>query len=383
MRSRISAVWRYGLATGLLGLVSIGAGAAPGLTGAVKTVSYQASASAALGVHVSGNELVNTHHQRVVLHGVDRSGGEWMCMHGTGIWDGPMGQPSVTAIKSWDVNAVRVPLNEACWNGQSYVNPADRGAAYRHAVEAYVRLLNRNGLIAIVELAFTDGLYTGPSSACSTAQAQCEKPMPDAAQAVPFWTSVARAFRGNDAVIFDLFNEPFPQAAAGSEDAGWQCWLRGGSACRGIGYPAAGMQRLVNVVRSAGANNVIMLGGIGWANDLTQWLRYEPFDPDHNLAASWHSYNFNSCVTASCWDRQVAPVIAKVPVIVGEMGENDCADTYINSLMRWLDARSASYLAWAWNVDFTCAAGPSLITSYTGAPTPFGAGYQSHLRSLR
>ena len=182
------------------------------------------------------------------------------------------------------------------------------------------------------------------------------KPMPDAAQSVPFWTSVARAFRGNDAVIFDLFNEPFPQAAAGSEGAGWQCWLRGGSACQGIGYPAAGMQRLVNAVRSAGANNVIMLGGIGWANDLTQWLRYEPFDPDHNLAASWHSYNFNSCVTASCWDRQVAPLIAKVPVIVGEMGENDCADTYINSLMKWLDARSASYLAWAWNVDFACAA---------------------------
>jgi len=353
------------------------------MTSMVKTVSYQGSASAALGMHVSGNELVNTHHRRVVLHGVDRSGGEWVCMHGTGIWDGPMGQPSVTAIKGWNVNAVRLPLNEACWNGESYVNPADRGAAYRAAVEAYVRLLNRNGLIAIIDLASTDGLYTGPSSACSTAQAQCEKPMPDAAQAVPFWTSVARAFRGNDAVIFDLFNEPFPQAATGSEDAGWQCWLRGGSACPGITYPAAGMQRLVNVVRSAGANNVIMLGGIGWANDLTQWLKYEPYDPDHNLAASWHSYNFNPCVTASCWDSQVAPVIAKVPVIVGEMGENDCADTYIGPLMQWLDARSASYLAWAWNVDFTCADGPGLITSYTGTPTPYGAGYQSQLRAQR
>ena len=76
-------------------------------------------------------------------------------------------------------------------------------------------------------------------------------------------------------------------------------------------------------------------------------------------------------------------MIAKVPVIVGEIGENDCADTYIDPLMNWLDSRNASYLAWAWNVDFNCAAGPGLITSYAGAPTSFGAGYQSHLRSLR
>ena len=91
------------------------------MIGRAKTVGYLESASAAPQLRVSGKELINAHGQRVVLHGVDRSGGEWVCMHGTGIWDGPMNQASVTAIKSWDVNAVRVPLNEACWNGESYV----------------------------------------------------------------------------------------------------------------------------------------------------------------------------------------------------------------------------------------------------------------------
>jgi hypothetical protein len=75
-------------------------------------------------------------------------------------------------------------------------------------------------------------------------------------------------------------------------------------------------------------------------------------------------------------------VIASVPVIAGEIGENDCADGYIDPLMAFLDAKSASYLAWAWNPDFSCSAGPSLITSYSGTPTAYGAGYQSHLRSL-
>ena len=142
------------------------------------------------------------------------------------------------------------------------------------------------------------------------------------------------------------------------------------------------MQTLVNAVRSTGAGNVIMLGGLEWSNDLTGWLSHEPVDPDHNLAASWHSYNFNACNTRSCWAGQIAPVTARVPVITGEIGENDCADTYIDPLMSWLNSKSTSYLAWAWNTDFNCASGPGLITSYTGTPTAFGAGYESDLRML-
>jgi endoglucanase len=228
---------------------------------------------------------------------VDRSGGEWSCTQGIGIWDGPVDQASITVMRSWDVNAVRVPLNEACWNGDSYVKSAYRGAAYRRAVVAYVSLLNRNGLVVILDLALTDGAYTGTASACSSARATCEKPMPDKAESVAFWSSVAKTFKGDDAVIFDLFNEPYPEAAVGSEAGGWRCWLQGGSECTGLGYQAAGMQTLVNTVRAAGAKNVIMAAGITWATDMTQWLKYEPVDPDHNLAASWHSYNFNTCVT--------------------------------------------------------------------------------------
>src|SRR6202030_1964159 len=126
------------------------------------------------------------------------------------------------------------------------VLPRYRGVRYRRAVQAYVRLLNRNGIVAILDLHWTDGAYTGPSSGCSSARAVCQKPMPDTAQSIPFWTSVARMFTGNNAVIFDLFNEPFPERAVGGRVAeGWRCWLRGGSACAGISYRVAGMQSLV------------------------------------------------------------------------------------------------------------------------------------------
>jgi endoglucanase len=333
-------------------------------------------------LQVSGGQLVSASGQQVVLHGVDRSGTEFACVQGWGIFDGPSDQASVSAMKSAGVNAVRVPLNEACWNGESYVNSAFSGTTYQSAIKAYVSLLNANGIVAILDLHWTDGAYSGNGAGCSSAQATCQKPMPDAAESVPFWSSVAATFKGNDAVVFDLFNEPFPeQADSNNETEGWQCWLSGGT-CTGISYPVAGMQTLVSAVRQAGASNVIMLGGLEWSNDLTQWLAHEPTDPDHDLAASWHSYNFNACSTQSCWTSQVAPVIAKVPVITGEIGENDCADGYIGPLMTWLDSQHTSYLAWTWNADFNCASGPGLISNYDGTPTAFGAGFESHLETL-
>jgi hypothetical protein len=360
---------------------------ATGYTPASVTLTEIAS-TAAPQVHVSGNELVDASGNQVVLHGMDRSGAEYACVQGWGFFDGPVDEASILAMKSWThVTAVRIPLNEACWNAESYVNPTYAGANYIAAVKNFVDLLNANGIVAIVDLHWTDGLYTGTSSGCSSAQAVCQKPMPDAAEAIPFWTSVASTFKGNNAVIFDLFNEPYASRATGSAVSGWQCWLSGGT-CAGIGYQAAGMQSMVSAVRSTGASNVIMLGGEEYANDLgtpgstsdPSILNYLPTDPDNNLAVSWHSYNFNTCDTQSCWTSEVAPVMAKVPVIVGEMGENDCGGSYIDSLTTWLNSENTSYLAWTWDAWGSC---PSvLITDYAGDPTPYGAAYQAILQAL-
>jgi endoglucanase len=141
---------------------------------------------------------------------------------------------------------------------------------------------------------------------------------------------VANAFKGADAVLFDLFNEPWPDNADNYASAAdeWKCWRDGGT-CGGITYPVAGMQSLVNAVRGTGATNVILLGGLAWSNDLTQWLTYKPTDPAGNLVAAWHVYNVNSCANAACWDSQIAPVAAQVPVVAGEIGQNSCAHDFI------------------------------------------------------
>ena len=334
-------------------------------------------------LRVSGTQLLNASNELVILHGVDRSGTEYACVQGHGIFAGPTGPASVTAMKNWGINAVRIPLNEACWNGESYVDPRYAGTNYQRAIKDYVRLLNDSGIAVILDLQWTDGRYKGNSSECSSAEALCLKPMPDAAQSVPFWTSVATAFKSDAEVIFDLFSEPFPDRALPTQADAWQCWLRGGRYCSpGIAYPVAGVQTLVNTVRATGANNLLMVGGLAFANNLTQWLRYEPSDPDHNLAASWHSYNSNGCATKQCWEAQVAPLAARVPVIAGEIGENDCTGRYVTPLMDWLDQRSAGYLAWSWNMASSCGSNEKLITNAGGTPSAYGTAVRAHLRAL-
>jgi endoglucanase len=141
------------------------------------------------------------------------------------------------------------------------------------------------------------------------------------------------------------------------------------------------MRDLIDAIRGTGAKNVILAGGLAYSNDLSQWLTYKPSDPAGNLAAAWHVYNFNTCSGESCWNATLAPVAAQVPLVAGEIGENTCAHSFIDRVMKWFDERDQSYLGWTWNT-WNCNSGPALISHYDGTPTSFGIGLRDHLRSL-
>jgi endoglucanase len=84
------------------------------------------SAEASPVIAVRGNNLVDGHGRIVRLLGVNRSGAEYACAQGWGFWDGPVDDASIRAMTSWGINAVRLPLNEACWLG---LHPGQRRAA--------------------------------------------------------------------------------------------------------------------------------------------------------------------------------------------------------------------------------------------------------------
>jgi hypothetical protein len=323
-------------------------------------------ATGAPSVHVQGNRLVDAGGRPVRLRGVNRSGAEYACAQGWGIFDGPTDSAAVAAIASWNANAVRVPLNETCWLGINGVAPAYSGTTYRAAIAGLVARLNRAGLVVILDLHW---------SASGSGIALGQAPMPNRDHSPAFWRDVAATFTGNDAVIFDLFNEPYPDNNTDSPEA-WRCWRDGGT-CSGMTFQAAGMQELVDSVRAAGATNVIMVGGIEYAADLASWLAYQPVDPLHDVAASWHVYNFSWCNTPACWDGAAATVAQRVPLVLGELGQDDGGSAFVNALMDWMDARSGSYLAWTWDV---WGQSLDLISSYDGTPTAYGLTFKTRFQ---
>jgi endoglucanase len=347
-----------------------GAGGAIGTTTSTTTASANTSATSTTsstsgglgnGLHVEGNKLVDNG-ATVRLLGVDRSGSEYSCIQSQGMFDGPVDQNAVNSIKSWHVNTVRVPLNEDCWLDINGAPGQFSGSMYQQAIAGFVTLLRQAGMYVILDLHWNAG---------GTNKSTGQQEMADADHGPAFWTSVASMFKTDQGILFDLYNEP--------HDIPWACWLSGG--CQTAGWTVAGMQQLLDAVRATGALNVVMAGGVAYASDLTGWLGNKPNDSAGNLAASFHTYNFTGCADTTCWTQQIQPVADVVPVITGELGENDCGQGYIDGYMTWADTAGVSYLGWAWNTA-NCSTFPALITDYSGTATGFGAGLQAHLATV-
>ncbi len=332
---------------------------------------------AAKALHVSGNKLVDTTGATVRLLGVNRAGSEYMCVpptKGAYTFDGPTGPNTITAMKSWHINTVRLPLNESCWLATGgTLQPADQ---YQADIEDYVQRLHAQGLYVILDLHW---------SSPDTRPATYQTTMAFAAHGTAFWTSVATRFKNDPMVIFDLYNEPILDAAdghnnnaVGDANAAWNCWQNGCGVTSGM---TAGMQSLLNAVRTTGATQIVIANGIDWAHKLDQWLTHKLTDATGNLIAGVHLYNNGGCTDQSCWNSTIANVAAMVPVVTGELGEVDCQHGFIDGYMTWADTHGVGYLGWAWNAQ-NCSTFPSLVTDNNGTPSMFGQGLHDHLLQI-
>ena len=343
------------------------------------------AATAPLSIAISGNHFVDGAGDTVRLLGVDQPSLEYACEQGWGEDDGMMDATDAAEIAAWHADAVRLPLNEDCWLGINGQPAYGTSAAYRQTVEDYVSTLEAAGVYVILDLH-----WTAPASAAADGQ----RPMPDA-HSTAFWSSVAATFAGDHAVVFDAFNEPYsPAANSSSEPAvSWDCWESGGCEIPaaadgttpddGDEYAAVGMQSLVTAIRNAGATQPIMLGGLSYANDLSGWLSHEPSDPEHQLAASFHVYEGNRCDAAGCWDSEVAPVAAQVPVVAGEFGQDCDGSNFDDTWMDWADGHGVSYLAWAWWDIYSSCDDYTVLADASGTPAaPNGTALHGHLLTV-
>lgn len=339
-----------------------------------------------VGIHVEGNRLVDASGAPIFLRGVNRSGSEYRCIQAGGFFDGACDEPSVRAMKTWNINAVRVPLNESCWLDINGAPPDFAGEAYREAIASYVHLLHKYELIPILELHWTRS---------GDAPADSLDPMPNVDHSPQLWSEVASYFAADDGVIFEPFNEPFPDQNRDTAEA-WSCW-RDGCIAKNWGdeaepYEAAGMQQLVDAIREAGARQLILLGGVQYSNALSGWLEHQPHDALGNIAPAWHIYNFNACSNEGCWSDAPLELSEKLPIVATEIGQDDCSSDFISPLMSFLDQHAAGYLAWSWNVQGQCQAAsmgnrgnpwPLISDFRTATPnSPYAEAFREHVLDM-
>lgn len=360
--------------------------------------------SAPPALHVSGNHFVDAKGATVQLRGVNVAGLEFVAVQGwlpDNPWGGATGEPTPNwkSMTRWKVNVVRIPLNEASWLGKPCTmvdgkqrNP-DPGHNYHDTVKRAVDGASSAGLYVILDLH-----WNAPNGACPLAQ----NPMADAEGSVAFWTQVAAEFKGKPNVLFELFNEPYFFWLTGGETP-WGVMRDGGTLTQYVtgdaakyqiahDWKTAGMQGLLDAVRSTGATNIVLVGAPSWSQDLSEWVAYKPDDPLKQIAAVWHAYPNSGTPgdakaaqpkfgdVAFQWTQAVLD--AGYPVVISEFGDHNAPGTtdapFVSRLLPWADQHGASYLGWAW--DAWQDKNNVLIKNSAGDPTDgYGVYVKQHL----
>lgn len=367
---------------------SVVLGSASGIVNVQAAAPTPTPVPGGLSISVSGNKLVSADGAPVFLHGVNRSGAEYACISNSGVFSGPTDQASVDAMKAWNINSVRIPLNEDCLLGINGTPPAYSGANYTNDLVNYVNLLESSGLYVILDLH-----WNAPAGYLANSQ----EPMADADHAPAFWGALVRTFATNRGVMFDLYNEPYPNGNP-VPAWNWRCWANGGcsvpcsyGACKGASYTVAGMGQLLGAVRNAegtGWHHPVLIGGLGSASDLTGWLANHPVDPAGQLVANAHAYNDGqSCQNPSiggCLDTTWKMILASgYPLTLDEFGQSGCVwNSWLDAMMAWMETRGTSgYTPWGWDAGASCS-DPGMITDWSGTAYAYGASYRAHISAL-
>jgi endoglucanase len=299
------------------------------------------------GYYVNGNTICTADSRIHLFHGVDRPSLEWSS---TGRNLSPA---DFRLMASWNANVVRIALNQDFWLADSPLFDS----SYATVVDAAVAWAEAAGMDVILDLHWSDA---GVLGGCSGSSDGCQQQMPDA-NSITFWSDVAARYRDDGRVLFELYNEP--------HDVSWSVWKSGGHASDG--FQAVGMQELYNTVRATGAQNLVIIGGLDWAYDLSG-VPANRID-GYNILYATHPYNALGKRTYN-WEPSWGFLTERDPVIVTEFGELDdttCATDYSAELIQYADLHATSWTAWAW-FPGGCTF-PAIIDDWSGTPSPTGA----------
>jgi hypothetical protein len=298
------------------------------------------------GYYVNGNSVCTADGHTHLFHGVDRPSLEWSP---SGVM---LSAADFQLMATWKANAVRIALNQDFWlSGSPYYN-----AGYAARIDNAVAWAEQAGMDPILDLHWSDA---GTLGGCDPTGGNCQQFMPDD-NSLTFWTEVATRYKDDGRVLFELYNEP--------HDVSWGVWKSGGDVG---GWHAVGMQQLYDAIRATGANNLIVMGGIDFAYDLTGVTGVHI--SGYNILYATHPYASASEKKPNGWDHYWGFLTKTAPVIVTEFGDSNttCPSDYTSQLIAYADLHNASWTAWAWYPG-GCTF-PSIISDWSGTPSAPGA----------
>jgi hypothetical protein len=282
---------------------------------------------------------------------------EWSC-------SGDIQDTDYQAMALWNANVVRLSLNQDCWLNNT-ANPS-YDPNYEATVDAQVQSAQENGMDIILDLHWSDkgDFSVGKTCLANPTTQNCQQDMADT-NSKEFWKEVATKYASSPNVIFELYNEPrvgtyMPQAAD------WTTWLSGGTSS---GFTVVGMQDLYDTVRAAGANNIVIIGGLNWAFDLTGVTSHAVSGT--NIVYATHPYANKSTAFATYFGF----LTANYPVIATEFGDTSmsqasgCNAGFDTNVLSYMDGQSGniphkmSWTAWAFYLTSSCTFPPLLADS--------------------
>jgi Tol biopolymer transport system component len=317
------------------------------------------SSSRPLPLRVARTHVLNSRDEPVRLRGVNTA-----CLEWTSDGEGRILETVATAIRDWHVNVIRLPLAQDRWFGKA-PEQQDEGRSYRALVNKVVDLCAARGCYVILDLHWSDAGEWGKQIG--------QHVMPDE-NSREFWKSCANAYKNHPGVIFDLYNEP--------HDVSWDIWQNGGQVmekARGRNparaFQAVGMQALLGTVRATGAKNVVIVGGLDWAYDLSGFLeKRQLFDKTGNgVIYANHTYPFKGD-SVERWIAKMEQAARVIPLIVSEFGAETragararvpSAEKWVRQVLQALEDHQWAWTAW----DLHPRAGPRLISDWKYTPT--------------
>jgi hypothetical protein len=297
-------------------------------------------------LHTAGNVIYDANGP-VVLKGINRRGLE-------AANPVPITVAEIAQAKQWGATMVRLPVSSSYW----LTSNCNYDSRYANMVDQAVTAITSQNMVALVDL------HTNTMVSCGLVRQQ---KMADST-ALDFWRQAATRYRDNPLVAFDLYNEP--------HDISGDVWLRGGKIMNGTSVvTVVGMQAMYDAVRSTGADNLVMISGLGWAASPPAQLVNGT-----GIVYAIHDYTCHRTDMSDCTANPLDPtpvlkrwdgLASMVPVAVTEFGYPNQNDGRFNAnLLKYAGDRGWSWSAFGWDGvtsgDFSLLA--SLGATYQPAP---------------